>query len=332
MTQNFNLKTIIKALICLIISGFILSSIGKAEKLISDKIEVNSSIIHLGDIFDVTPILADEKLFQAPPLGRTAILPINSLLKIANKYELNWKNEAQIAQITITRKTKTIDADLIKKIISQHAVNAQHIANATGNTRINLHDEFNTIIIAMNEFGNFNISNFTYRPVSDRFTAKIEYVKNNQRRHLNISGSIENMVRIPVFANNIKRNQVIKTSDIKYIQINHRQIAANVVLTPQEVVGKAAKNNIRAQQPISAHLLKFPDLIKQNTVINLKFNHGRIQLSLKARALTAGAKGALIKVMNLKSGKQIDAIVTGKDQAMTISTNNKTAIKLAVSK
>lgn len=301
----------------------------QAEKLVASQIQVYDNVVRLGDIFDVNGIFANEQLFQAPPLGRKGTLSATSLHKIAKKYSLDWANEQRFAKITITRKAKNIELADITKIITDYAIDNQLIAGSIGQTKIKINQKFRTILIAASDYAEFSISDFVYRPYSDQFSVEFRYVHNGAYRQLKLSGKIENMVQVPVFANNIRRDQTIKMSDIKYIQINNRRIANNILLDVDDIVGKSAKNSIRAMQPVSEHLLKFADLVKKNRIINLQFKLGRVSLNIKARALSTGGKGALIRVMNLKSGKQIDAIVTGLDQAMTLNSiltpNNKNA-------
>lgn len=305
------------------------AGIANAETLMASQIEVNDDVVRLGDIFNVKGIFASEELFQAPPLGRKGVLTETALQQIANKYSIEWKNENNFAKITIARKAMTIDEPLLKNIIFEYAVNNQHIAGNVGQTNIKFATNFADITIAASDYANLTITDFIYRPYSDQFSVNVRYIQNGAYRGQKLSGKIENMLRVPVLARNIRRDQIINPSDVKFIQINSRRVVENIILDTQDIIGKSAKNNIRAMQPIGEHLLKYADLVKKNDLINLTFKLGRINLSLKARALSTGAEGAIIRVMNLKSGKQIDAIVTGKDQAMTIN-SNQTNAKIAL--
>lgn len=306
-------------------------SIASAQTLKSQQILVDENVVRLGDIFEVNEIFAAEELFQSPPLGRNGILSAKMLLALANKYDIDWNNPENLKKITVSRAIKTIDLDEIKAIITDHAYNNQFIVRGEGHVKVKLNQQFNKIVIAASEYSNFIISNFVYRPFSDHFSAEFKYSKNGRYHSQTLSGKIENLIEVPVFINNIKRNQIVQLTDLKFIQINNRKVVENYLLDIDEIVGKTARSNLRAMQPISEQSLKYPDLVKKNSVINLLFKQGRIQVKLKARALTTGAKGALIRVMNLKSGKQIDAIVTGIDQAMTLNSSNKDAIIVASS-
>lgn len=311
--------------------GLSLSTAAYAEKLVAAQIEVYDNVVRLGDIFEVNDIFASEELFKAPPLGRKGSINAAMLQKIANKYNLDWANELNTAKVYITRKAKKIELADVQQIIARYAAENQYIAGDISQTRVRLSQGFKNITIAASEYANFQVTEFTYLPYNDQFSIQFDYVQNGFQRELNLAGRIENMVQVPVFANNIARNQTIVESDIEYILVNNRRVADNIVLDVNDIVGKSAKNSIRALRPISGNLLKYADLVKKNSLINLQFQLGRIKLSLKARALSTGAKGDIIRVMNLKSGKQIDAIVTGIDQAMTLnSTQPQTSAKIAL--
>lgn len=296
-----------------------------AATLTSNQIVVNDSVVRLADIFAVDNFNANDELFQAPPLGRKGILSIKKLTNIANKYNIEWNNSQNFDKVTITRKAITIDADAVKTIIADYAIANQHIANKIDQIRVRFTTKFKNIIIAASDFPHFEIINFSYLPYSDQFSAEFKYKKNGRSVRHNFTGKLENFVSIPVLTHNMAREQIIKQSDIKYIQINNRKLVENIVQSNEDIIGKSVKNNIRAMQPINQNLLKLADLVKQNTIINLKFKMGRIHLTIKARALSTGAKGSIIRVMNLKSGKQVEAIVTGLDQAMTLNSTPENA-------
>ena len=323
--KNLKLKTraFFAVAICLSVPHF-----ASAEMLTSDQIIVNDNVVRLGDIFDVDGTFAGDELFQAPPLGRKGVLSVKNLKAIAYKYDLDWQNLHNFTKVTISRKAKIIDVENVKSMIVDYALANQYISGELDQTFVNLTNDFKTITIAASDYSKFEITDFAYRPFSDQFNIEFKYFVNGTYRAIQLGGKIENMVLIPVFANNMKRDQIIQHSDIKFIQLNSRRVASNIVMDVDEIVGKSAKSSIRASQPVSESLLKFADLVKKNSIINLQFKTGRVQLNIKARALTTGAKGSLIRVMNLKSGKQVDAIVTGIDQAMTINsiqTNAKIA-------
>lgn len=307
------------------------TSMVAAQQLTATQIIINENVVRLGDIFKVDSIFANEQLFQAPPLGRKGVLTENMLYEIAVKYNIDWKNINNVKKVTITRKSRTISADEVKRFLVEYASENQHIIVTDGQTRVQLNRPLKNITIAANEYNNFVITNFVYRPYSDQFSAEFRYVKDGKYVRQILGGKIEHLVQVPVFTSNMRRDQIVSANHIKFIQINQRKLADNIILDTADLIGKTAKNTIRAQQPISNFALKFPDLVKKNTIINLKFKLGRLQLNIKARALTTGAKNAIIRVMNLESGKQIDAVVIGEDQAMTLNSYTNRATLVAQS-
>lgn len=328
-TKNKATKLIASFVLCANLVA--VPTFSQAETLRSHHVVVTDNVVRLGDIFDVDVVFADEELFQSPPLGRNGVLTAKMLNAIASKFSLDWLNTNLVEKITVARKSKTITADDIKNIIAQYAIDNQHVAGEVAQTHIKFNQHVNDIVIAQNEYINFVVSNFVYRPLSDQFSVEFRFVRDGKYQTKVLNGKLENLIKIPVFTQNIRRGQIVTADDVKFIQINHRNLVSNIVIDSADLIGKTAKNTVRAMQPINHSLLKYPDLVTKNTIINLKFKMGRIQLSIKARALKTGAKGALIRVMNIESGKLIDAIVIGKDQAMTINSDQKPATMVAFS-
>lgn len=77
----------------------------------------------------------------------------------------------------------------------------------------------------------------------------------------------------------------------------------------QQLQGQEAKRRIRANQVVSASLVKNARLVLRGEQLKIVANHQGIAASTLGEAMQDGARGELIRVRNLSSDKLIDAMV-----------------------
>ena len=79
------------------------------------------------------------------------------------------------------------------------------------------------------------------------------------------------------------------------------------------------------QQPITAADLTKPDLVSRNDVVSLIYSVPGMMLSVRAKAITGGAEGDIVSVLNPQSNRFVQATVTGPGR-VTILTGDRVAL------
>jgi flagella basal body P-ring formation protein FlgA len=78
---------------------------------------------------------------------------------------------------------------------------------------------------------------------------------------------------------------------------------------PSQILGQQARITIYAGRPIQKSMLRAPILVSRNQLVLLKFRRGPMEITIQARALSAGAAGDLIRVMNIDNHGTVAARV-----------------------
>lgn len=78
-------------------------------------------------------------------------------------------------------------------------------------------------------------------------------------------------------------------------------------------IGQQLKRTIYAGQKIKLAFLGAPILIKRNANVTMVYSRGTMRLTAKGRALTQGAMGDEISILNVSSRKKVYGIVSGHD-------------------
>jgi flagellar basal body P-ring formation protein FlgA len=82
------------------------------------------------------------------------------------------------------------------------------------------------------------------------------------------------------------------------------------------VIGMAARRPLREGDPVLAHDITAPLVIKAGETVLVTYADDSVTLTLQARAMTNAAVGDNLNVLNTASKKQIEVVATGPDQAV----------------
>ncbi|MDP5307130.1 flagellar basal body P-ring formation chaperone FlgA [Paracoccus spongiarum] len=78
---------------------------------------------------------------------------------------------------------------------------------------------------------------------------------------------------------------------------------------PAEAIGLQTRVTIYEGRPLHANLLQAPRLINRNQIVRLSFQHGPLRIDTQGRAMSDGAAGDVVRVMNLDSRSTVTARV-----------------------
>ena len=80
-------------------------------------------------------------------------------------------------------------------------------------------------------------------------------------------------------------------------------------LDAQDIVGMEARVMLYAGQTIHPQDIAPPAVVERNQIVNLVFERGGLVISTEARALSRGAVGDLVRVMNLTSRATVSGVI-----------------------
>lgn len=100
---------------------------------------------------------------------------------------------------------------------------------------------------------------------------------------------------------------------------------AGGITDPEIAIGKQARIAIYAGRPVVAGALRSPVLIERNQLVRVAFDSGPLRIETEGRALSEGAAGDLVRVMNLASRSTIAAIVMS--DGSLVASSSKTEFK-----
>lgn len=107
-----------------------------------------------------------------------------------------------------------------------------------------------------------------------------------------------------IAARDLPAGTVIGSGDVTWDDTKPGGIA-----DPETAIGMQARVAIYAGRPVTAGALRTPVLVSRNQIVRVAFDSGTLRIETEGRAMTEGAAGDIVRVMNLSSRSTISAIV-----------------------
>ncbi|GGE10279.1 flagella basal body P-ring formation protein FlgA [Gemmobacter megaterium] len=111
----------------------------------------------------------------------------------------------------------------------------------------------------------------------------------------------------------LRAQTVLTADDIGLI----RDTRPGMLRDPAEAIGQEARVTLYAGRPIRPTDLGPPAIVERNQIVPLSYLSGRLSIQTEGRALSRGAVGDTIRVMNLASRSTVSGRI-GADGAVTV--------------
>lgn len=278
---------------------------------------INDNVLRVGDLFEgLSAEKANTVLGPGPQPGKEMILNATTLMKISSALNLPWRPTSTADQIVIRREATVIGADIVEALVKEKLFES----GLSDQYRLNMTAGFSEIVLPANMPQQAEISRFTFDPEKDRFEATIAAPSaSNPVKEIIVTGAVERMISIPVLSGSLKNGDIISSADIDYVDVLQRDIQRDYILNAEAIMGMTPRRMVMAGKPIRDMELENPQIINRGSAITLVYKDGGMILSASGKSMQSGAKGDIIRVVNMNSNRTLEGIVTAENE-VTVST------------
>jgi len=110
------------------------------------------------------------------------------------------------------------------------------------------------------------------------------------------------------------KGDVLSVSDLKLEKHNLTNLPHGYIEEINSSAGMKVKRRITAGSVITPSMLKKPRIVTRGQKITILAKIGHMQVSMEGKALAHGAAGERIQVMNTKSSKKLEGVITDKGE------------------
>ncbi len=273
---------------------------------------VNGGVLRAGDIFEgLSEDKANTVLGPSPLPGKEMVLDVTTLIRISKALNLSWQPTATTDRITVRRAATIIGKDVVEKLISEKLFEN----GLSGNFKLSMANTISDIILPQDMPAQAEVSKFTFNAQKDTFEATIAAPSaTNPVHQMTVAGSVERIVSIPVLKDSLKSGDVIGKADISYIDVFQKDIQRDYVIKEESLYGMTPRRMVVAGKPIRDLELENPQIVNRGATVTLIYKDGLMTLSARGKSMQNGARGDLVRVVNLNSNRSLEGIVTAENE------------------
>jgi flagella basal body P-ring formation protein FlgA len=273
---------------------------------------VVGEIVRIGDLVDNAGAVADIAIFRAPDLGETGAVPVSRVLDALRSRNLVGVDTLGLTDINVTHAARLITRQQIEARIVGELAGRNGLGEAKNLSAI-LDRDPRAIYVEPSNTQDLQISRLTYDPRSGRFDVVLDVPGSAivRRDGLHFTGAVAETVEVPVMARQVGRSEVMKVADIAMERRPKSELTGDVIADAEHVIGFAARRPLRPGQLLRTADVMRPEVVQRNDTVTLFYEVPGIRLTMRAKALEAGAEGDIINVLNLQSKRTLQATVSG---------------------
>lgn len=270
---------------------------------------ISDSVIRVSDIFGGIDEQSDKVLGPAPVPGRDMTLAAGTLLRVALALDIPWRPSGKADRIVLRRAATVVGDDLLKQAVSTRL---RQDGTVSGKFDIQFTTSDNAMILPHDLPPSAEVVEITFSPRNDWFQAMIAAPSaDNPAIRRQFTGAVRRIAEVPVLKDTLRNGDIVRASDIDWIEIFEREIQHDYLLKAEDVIGMTPRRMVAAGKPVREIELEAPKLVERGDTVVVIFEHGTMRLTAEGRALRGGAKGDFVRVVNNNSSRTIEGIVTG---------------------
>ena len=272
---------------------------------------VTGAIVKVGDLVDNAGIIANVAIFRAPDLGMTGVVPADAVVEAVRAHALVGLDTNGISEVVVTRASREIPVADVETSVARALSTRFNLGDAKEIT-VSFERDPRAIQVEPNAKGEPRVARITYDSRGGRFDAALEIPTGPSGfSTLRLSGKAAVTADVIMVSHAVDRGAVLRDSDILVERRPRAEVGRDALTHREQVVGLAARANLRTGQPLRAAELMKPELVQRNETVTLLYEVPGITLTVRGKATEGGAEGDVISVLNEQSKRTVQGIIVG---------------------
>ncbi|MCT4657302.1 MAG: flagellar basal body P-ring formation chaperone FlgA [Cohaesibacter sp.] len=271
-------------------------------------IEVTGSLVTLSDLFEDAGPQGSRAVFRAPSIGQSGVIRAERVLLAARDAGLNEVDRNNVTMVRVRHASQLVtEHDITDGLLAR--MKQKGFVSSAGDVELSLNQNVPDQHASLDALQSFHIRALRFDRSSGRFSANILIGGRNDLSPIRISGQATETVMVPIATRNILRGDLIMEGDIILSPMPRQRTRGIDRMQISNLIGKAARQNIRQGAIASNSMFKVPEIINRSDIVTILFKSGNLTLTMRGTAMTAGAKGDVIAIQNLQTNRIIRARV-----------------------
>jgi len=316
--RRFRTLSAAAAALCLITTATMATQGRAAEApvVLQRSVVVDGGVVRLSDIFAGIDQGRDVDLIYAPEPGRRTVLDYRWLARVARAYKLDWRPSSRLDRAVVERSSRLLDGkrvlDRVASALAAEGVDPDAAVTFDGGPP--------HIYLPADAASELHLESLNLDRQRQRFSAVLTTAADDPRAgRFTVSGRYHSMLQVPVLARPMRPDEVIAQGDVVWTSVRQRRLDPNAATDLAQILGKTPRRPLRAGQPIRLSQIQAPVLVSKGSLVTVTVRRPNMVLTARGRAKEDGARGEVIRVVNLNSKKIIEAVVSGPGRAAIVA-------------
>jgi flagella basal body P-ring formation protein FlgA len=288
---------------------------GSAPQL-KETVTVASDFVRIGDLVENAGRAAPIAVFRSPDLGHTGFVPVERVAEALRQHGLAEVDARDLTEVSVTRASRAITRAEITERIARALAGKFGLGEAPS-LAVNLDRELRTMHVEPSVGSDLVVTRLHLEPRTGRFDAAFELPGSAAARRLPLrfTGTVTETVEATTLVRAVRAGEVIREADLR-IERRPKAEAGSDALDDRQAIGLAATRPLRAGQVLRVADLAKPQVVQRNEAVTILYQVPGILLTVRGKALEAGAVGEVIGVLNAQSNRTVHATVAGPGQVV----------------
>jgi len=289
---------------------------------------VTGPVVKIGDLVENAGIIANVAIFRAPDLGSTGTVPASAVAEAVRLHALVGLDTNGLDEVRVTRASRAIPVGAIQDAVAAALAARYHLGDVK-DIAVSFERDPRAIYVEPSATGEPRVGQIAFDKRSGRFDAAIEIPTGaGHSGKLRLAGTAALTAEVVTLTRALERGIAIRESDIAIERRPRAEIGRDLVAGPEAVIGMAARNSLRAGQPLRTADLMKPELVARGAIVTLIYQIPGISLTVRGKAMESGAEGDTISVLNETSKRTLQGVVVGPNRVVLSPTTPRLAANL----
>ncbi|MEI8396167.1 MAG: flagellar basal body P-ring formation chaperone FlgA [Rhodospirillaceae bacterium] len=267
---------------------------------------VTGERIHVGDLFEGAGE-ADRPVAPAPAPGQSVRFDAGYLARIAAAYHIDWTPRSD-SRITVSRANRTIGMEELRGPVT----GALARRALGGRLQVDFDNPGLQVIVPAGSSPVVTVENIYFNPSQPHFSTDVLIGAGGPSpQRITITGQATLFMEIPVLIRRLNPGDVITRADIGWVEFNANQLVGEIAASETDLIDRTPRRGLAVNSPISLRDIQTQRLIARNQLVTMVLQTPTMLLTTQGKATQDGAKGEVIRVVNIQSNRTVDAIVSG---------------------
>jgi flagella basal body P-ring formation protein FlgA len=280
-----------------------------AAPRLKEQVSVSSEVVRIGDLVENAGAAADVAVFRAPDLGQTGAVPASRVAEALRPYDITGLEIGGLSEVVVTRLSRVLTAKEITDRIAR-AFAGQYGFGDAQNLAVILDRDIRILHVEPTVTAELAVARMNIEPRTGRFDIAFELPGStlSRRAALRFTGTVTETVEAATLTRSLKPGEVVKASDVIVGRRPKTEVRGDGMAAGQ-AVGLAAKVALRNGQALRTDDLIKPQVVQRNESVTIYYEVPGILLTVRGKALEAGAVGDVVGVLNIQSNRPVQATV-----------------------